>query len=503
MLRRIATLLVLACLALAPVAPAAEPDSETIWMSVLLSGRKIGSLQIERRREGDAVTTTQTLILELNRVGTTLRLGSMSRTVEGLDGSPRGFAASNTLSAAANSTEGRLLAPGRFAVTTSVAGLSRSTELALPADALMFEGLRRAMQAAGRRPGTRYSVRQFDPGSQQVVTVDTEVLGEERVALPDGPETLSHQRQHLMLAGGMQTVEVWLDDRGIARKGRMAMVGQPLEMLACSRACAQAPTQRVDMFRAAMVGSPRPLTPNLRAVPLSYRMHVRGDLPQPFVATDEQRVVPLGDGQWLLHIGHARRGSESPPTALDRQPTDWLQSDAPEIRQLAIQAAGKARDDRNRMRRLRSFVSDYITEYGLDVGYASALEVARTRKGDCTEYAVLLAALGRAAGVPTRVVSGMVYADRYSGVLRVFVPHAWVQAWVDGRWESYDAALRRFDATHIALAVGDGDPARFFAAARMFGNLRIDRVAPSADLMDTLGTAPAVAAPSGAGAAGP
>ena len=45
------------------------------------------------------------------------------------------------------------------------------------------------------------------------------------------------------------------------------------------------------------------------------------------------------------------------------------------------------------------------------------------------------------------------------GTPRVFVPHAWVQSWVDGRWESYDAALRRFDTAHIALATGDGDPA--------------------------------------------
>ena len=55
-----------------------------------------------------------------------------------------------------------------------------------------------------------------------------------------------------------------------------------------------------------------------------------------------------------------------------------------------------------------------------------------------------------------------------------------MQSWVDGRWESYDAALRRFDATHIALATGDGDPGRYFNATQWFGHLRIDSIVPSA-----------------------
>ncbi|HOV59022.1 MAG TPA: transglutaminase-like domain-containing protein, partial [Rhodanobacteraceae bacterium] len=109
-------------------------------------------------------------------------------------------------------------------------------------------------------------------------------------------------------------------------------------------------------------------------------------------------------------------------------------------------------------------------------GYASALEVVKTREGDCTEHAVLLAALGRALGIPTRVVDGLAYTGRFGTAERVFVPHAWVQAWVDGHWRSYDAALNGFDAGHIALSVGDGDPWRFYAGLSTLGNLRLQQV---------------------------
>ncbi len=79
-------------------------------------------------------------------------------------------------------------------------------------------------------------------------------------------------------------------------------------------------------------------------------------------------------------------------------------------------------------------------------GHFSALETIDRRTGDCTEAAVLLAALGRAAGIPTRVVSGLVYSrQRYHGVSNAFMPHSWVLAYVDGRWRSFDLALDRFD----------------------------------------------------------
>jgi hypothetical protein len=89
---------------------------------------------------------------------------------------------------------------------------------------------------------------------------------------------------------------------------------------------------------------------------------------------------------------------------------------------------------------------------------------------------VLLAALGRALDIPTRVVDGLAYTDHYAGKEHVFVPHAWTQAWVDGHWQSFDAALPGFDAGHIALSVGDGDPWRFFAGMDTLGHLRIERV---------------------------
>ena len=43
-------------------------------------------------------------------------------------------------------------------------------------------------------------------------------------------------------------------------------------------------------------------------------------------------------------------------------------------------------------------------------------------------------------------------------------------------WQSFDSALPGFDAGHIALSTGDGDPWRFFAGMDTLGRMRIDRI---------------------------
>jgi len=257
-------------------------------------------------------------------------------------------------------------------------------------------------------------------------------------------------------------------------------------MLACSQACAQAPNQTSDILTHALVRAPVALSAaDLQHGVILKLSATKPGAPLQFADTDEQSAHATAQGVDLhiVPLGKTPQGAETAahegkPAAADSQANDWLQSDAPEIRKLAREGAGDAQLPGEQMQRLEQFVRRYIRTKDLSVGYASALEVAKKPEGDCTEHAVLLAALGRALGIPTRVVDGLAYTDRYAGVEHVFVPHAWAQAFIDGHWRSYDAALHGFDAGHIALSVGDGDPWRFFAGFDTLGRLRVDAVEP-------------------------
>ena len=140
-----------------------------------------------------------------------------------------------------------------------------------------------------------------------------------------------------------------------------------------------------------------------------------------------------------------------------------------EVRKLAAQVrrrAGEDADDYDFGRSARRFVTRYITGMNLATGDATASEVARNRSGDCTECAVLLAAILRAEGIPSRCVTGLAYAaDEFAGVSDVFVYHMWTQAWIadgegdGGKWIDLDSAMYRYTATHITLGTSAMDDA--------------------------------------------
>jgi len=456
-------------LLLSTFAQAAPPADQ--WFTVLLDGRKIGSFESKREVRGKRVVTTQTLDVVIDRAGSHVALGSMESSTETSSGKPLAFSSVSRLSGSETRIDGSMR-NGMLDISTRNAGATQRRRMAWPSGALLPEGQRLAGLRAGLAPGTRYRTLSFQPSSLDAVSVDNVVHAAEDVDLPGGRMVLSPVEQTIDFPGTPMKTRAWVDKDQTIHRLAMPLMGVELTLLACDRACATAPNQGSDVFERTLMRSPRPLLPGELAGAMRYTLAPRGagetlSLPQ----TDEQRVERRGD-EWLVTIERkATLRSEAKPKPADFKPNDWLQSEAPEIVRLARRAAGDAMSPRERMQRVEAFVRGFIRTKSLDVGYASALEVARKPEGDCTEHAVLVAALGRSLGIATRVVDGLAYAPGFAGKDQVFVPHAWAQAWIDGRWQSFDAALRGFDAGHIALSVGDGDPWRFYSGLDMLGRI--------------------------------
>jgi hypothetical protein len=71
---------------------------------------------------------------------------------------------------------------------------------------------------------------------------------------------------------------------------------------------------------------------------------------------------------------------------------------------------------------------------------ATADNVAKTLSGDCTEYAMLSAAMCRAVDVPSRTVLGLVYAPARDGK-PYLAYHMWFEVFAAGQWLPLDATL--------------------------------------------------------------
>src|SRR5262249_18456864 len=71
-------------------------------------------------------------------------------------------------------------------------------------------------------------------------------------------------------------------------------------------------------------------------------------------------------------------------------------------------------------------------------------------QGDCTEHAVLLAAMARARQIPSRIAVGLVYVAGATS----FGGHMWTEVYINGTWVPLDATLGQggIGADHIKFA---------------------------------------------------
>lgn len=148
---------------------------------------------------------------------------------------------------------------------------------------------------------------------------------------------------------------------------------------------------------------------------------------------------------------------ETAPQAPAREMEAYLGGDAfvatahPAIQAEARAIVGEEVDPARKARLLYTWVYEEIEKVPV-LSVPNAVDVLRTRTGDCNEHTVLYTALARAAGVPTRIAIGLVYSDTLNG----FGYHAWPEVFLDQRWYPMDPTLGQVtaDATHIKLLNG-------------------------------------------------
>ncbi|MBC8201594.1 MAG: transglutaminase domain-containing protein [Planctomycetes bacterium] len=130
---------------------------------------------------------------------------------------------------------------------------------------------------------------------------------------------------------------------------------------------------------------------------------------------------------------------------------------------------------------IRSKIHAFIDEKNMSTAFASASQTARSKEGDCSEHAVLLCGVLRAAGIPSRGVMGMVYVPSMGGPNGVFGWHMWSQALIDGKWVDLDATLTTpYSVGHIATitsSLSDEDfGAEMGGILATIGNLEVEIV---------------------------
>ena len=134
--------------------------------------------------------------------------------------------------------------------------------------------------------------------------------------------------------------------------------------------------------------------------------------------------------------------------------------------------------DMEKLQVLQQFIYDHLDEKNYSKAMASAVETYESGVGDCTEHACLLAAMARQAGLPTRLVVGLV-AVPDGGLTRCHF-HMWNEVYSQGHWVSADAtrpAGKTKWSRYIKIAdssLADGNSQEFLLAGMvLLGDLRV------------------------------
>lgn len=477
----------------APALRADEPTKRTErWFVVLIQNQHAGWEHEIIERDGDHLITTRDSLITIRRAQQALQIKTFNRFTETVDGRPIEAVSKKTLGAEEITRVMRFKPDGvELAVTqagqTKTQMLPRSEQSWTPPAARQREIKNQLKQGAAVIRTTS-----IDP-SLGVDPVETVMTVKDRQPMELMGEMINIHVVETRFSEPKGLVQTeCLDEHGRMVKTSVSLGDLTMTFMQADRRSALRAVDPPELISAMVVKPDQPIDrPRfLRQAAYQLRLKDKADADARLSAPNagNQQATRIDDRTMTLHID-----LDQPIDAGDDQPgeaesaaTTMLNHRDPKIIALTEQALENSgsKTPLARAETLRRFVHRYINRKGLDVGFAGAAEVAVSRSGDCTEHGVLLAAMLRAEGVPSRVVTGLIYVDRFSSQREVFGYHMWTQAWIadadgqGGRWVDFDATQPiRFDAAHIALATSSlsdhedlGDMA---ALAPLFGQLEI------------------------------
>ena len=431
------------------------------WYVVQIDGQRAGWM-VERSvtTEGGNLREETELQMSLARMGQTIQITMRSGTLESAEGELKEMRSVQTLG---NSTTRSSFTFHEDRVLSRVEQMGRTTEKDLPVpsgDWLTPSQVRALIERELASGAETFSYATLDAsaGLQKMVATHT-VIGRSVVEAEGKSVPAVEWTIATSILPGVETRE-FVDDTGRLVRSEIDFGGISMVALRSEREFALAKVDAPELMASVLIRPDKPIAHprSVRRAEYLVRFGEGSAVEPPTTGAQRFERIDAASGRLIVDID-----APVPATAAEIADPRVIaastaaDSDDPEIRALVDRSIANIRfaDQRAMAEHLTRVVRDHITDKSLGVGFATASEVCRTGEGDCSEHGVLLAALLRAAGIPSRVVSGVVYVDQFVGEREVFGFHMWTQALVevDGvpSWVDLDAAVYPMDATHIAL----------------------------------------------------
>jgi hypothetical protein len=431
---------------------APSPVETAIGAVYRMGGRTIGTYGEKRRVDasGNVITTIDSDMV-FNRLGTKLELKSTDVYCE----SPSGdlLAVDSTSSSSRQPTVVHAVVAGQsIRVTTIAGGHSYDRRLSFQGSLAGPDAAKRQAVQRLRLAGDVFAYQTFSPQFSNVLTVSDAVVSAND-AVGGTSAVKVEQRMSAMPAPSM----MWLDASGWMVRQTMASPLGEIEALRLPPAAVAPAISAADIpsetFTRSIVTSNIRLPQQRMMQAITLKIIARNpSLGWPDFSAGNQTLLEKTPRYVVLRVrriapGAVTAGPEPAAAALQPflTPNALLQSDDTEVRRIAGTVVKNERNPWKATLALQRWTAANM-RFDLGISIVPASEVVNDRRGTCFGYSILLGSLARAAGIPSRVRIGLVYAGGIWG------GHAWDEVRIGDRWTPIDAAL---------YAPGPADAARF------------------------------------------
>ncbi len=474
--------------------PLLDIEDRTTWDTCWIGGKKIGYVKTTVTHEnrtgqehnGQAIVK----IDSLNRLGVQRFGQSTEMTIRLLihqttDGRLIDFQSRITAGSLPATTEGRVEGE-RLVIDVLTKGMKKTTSIPWSKNYVGPFGMDQMLLGNPMKPGQRRSIVILLPVVNQVATTNLAARDYEPVELRGGTYRLLRIDTETVLPGAQpMRGTIWTDRGGDTLKTFSQAMHQEIFRSSEAEALDKTDLGRLDLGNDMKIAVDRPLKPEEINRRSRYKIKLEGGDPAAIlVESASQAVRSLGPETaevtvYALRPGDKSGNAKAPadrPGREDILPNNMIQSDDPAIIAMAQEAVGELKEPWQVAVALEKYVKQYITEKDFTTAFATAAEVAQSRQGDCTEHAVLLAALARARGIPARGAMGLIYLPED----QAFFYHMWTEVHVHNRWIPLDATIGkggtgagRLKLAHSNLK-GASAYSSFLPVAQVMGRMKIE-----------------------------
>ena len=410
-----------------------------VWMNVFQNGRKIGFSHSIMIQTSNGYTIQETVQLKINTMGMVqeITLNTKGSLLKDLSLSSFEFRMNSGRFQfrASGTAKDRILS-----IQTDAGGRIQNLDLELENRIYLPAGMVHSIGALNLKPNEVISFSIFDPISMGQETIDVRMMGKENIQIMGQ----DHPAKKISFTFKGNSQLAWIGEKGEVLR-ESGLLGIEMERTTRADALYGLPVEASqDLTKVASVESNRVIKNPDRLNRLSLRVE---GIDQEDFSLDGFRQTFKNNV--LTVIKESLPGAEdlqtTPETVSDEYlaPTPLIQSDHPKIQRLAKRVTDSARNPLEKIEQLADWVHRKIKKRPV-LSVPDALSTLKNRMGDCNEHSVLLAALARAAGIPARVETGLVYlTDR-------FYYHAWNLVYI-GEWITVDALYGQIpaDVTHL------------------------------------------------------